>query len=465
MLLKTTSSLCPLCLAQVPARVLQRGEAVYLEKTCPDHGVFEALIASDARHYHLSLGRGEGEAAASSQAGACCAGGSCCAPAAIRQAPAGGVLMHDPGTVEHSSTCIALIEIVTSCNLECPTCFAGSEKKETVECLSFAEFTARIGSVLSRKPNIDILQLSGGEPTIHPEFFRILEWSLAHPRIGYCLLNTNGLKVAQEPAFAAQLGEIRRRLKKMELYLQFDGPQEAGQVMMRGLDLRKLRERALFVCAKEEIPATLAMTVDRHNQAHLGDTLRLALSNAHVRGITYQPMFGSGRAYAGVNVTVGGAEPLGPVTAATVRRPPVERLTVADIVKGVVAQSDGLLTEEDFTPLPCGDPNCHTVGYLLRHGGKLIGLSQVINLPDLQGFLKDRINFSLADLEKCGCENEELGRVLRALEIGPHSVLRLFVKPFMDAWTYDQHRIDRCCVHVVGEGGKLESFCRHYAMR
>lgn len=148
-----------------------------------------------------------------------------------------------------------------------------------------------------------------------------------------------------------------------------------------------------------------------------------------------------------------------------VRRPPVERLTVADIVREVVAQSAGLLREEDFTPLPCGDPNCHTVGYLLRHGDQLVGLAEVINLPEMQGFLKNRVNFSLADLEQCGCESEELGHALRALEIGPHSVLRLFVKPFMDAWTYDQHRIDRCCVHVVGEGGKLESFCRHYATR
>ena len=104
------------------------------------------------------------------------------------EAPAGGVLAHDPTTVERASTCIALIEIVTSCNLECPTCFAGSERKETVECLSFGEIVARVESVLSRKKNIDILQLSGGEPTIHPEFFRVLEWALSHPRIGYCLL-------------------------------------------------------------------------------------------------------------------------------------------------------------------------------------------------------------------------------------------------------------------------------------
>ncbi len=141
------------------------------------------------------------------------------------------------------------------------------------------------------------------------------------------------------------------------------------------------------------------------------------------------------------------------------------RLNVADVIHSLINQSEGLLTEQDFTPLPCGDPNCHTIGYLLRQGDRIVRVSELIDFANLQGFLKDRANFNLADLEKCGCESEELGHVLKALEIGPDNVFRLFIKPFMDAWTYDQHRIDRCCVHVVGEGGRLESFCRHYAMK
>ena len=137
---------------------------------------------------------------------------------------------------------------------------------------------------------------------------------------------------------------------------------------------------------------------------------------------------------------------------------------MADIICGVVRQSDGLVTESDFTPLPCGDPNCHTVAYLLRRGNRLIGLSSLIDLESFQGFLKDRMNYDVQDLIQCGCDSEPLGDVLKQLEIGEDSVLRLVIKPFMDAWTYDQHRVDRCCVHVIGPEGSLESFCRHYAM-
>jgi len=459
--LKHTTSLCPLCRAQIDARVVQRGKQVLMLKHCQAHGSFESVLSSDPRFYHLSLGASASENSGSSCG---CAPGSCCGPA-----PAPLTTGHDPTLVERSSTCIALIEIVESCNLSCPTCFADSPRGDGthVQALSYEQVLLRIQSVIDRKGVIDILQISGGEPTIHPRFFDILRWVLEHKQIGYVLLNTNGVRLASEPGFVRELGELRRALKKFEVYLQYDGPQEAGQAELRGKDLRALRERVLARCAELGIPVTLAMTVDRHNADMLGQTLHLALRHPTVRGITFQPMFGSGRAYEGVNLTVNGSAccDSGCGCNNTPQRPPVERLSVADIVLGLIDQSQGLLCEKDFTPLPCGDPNCHTVGYLLRRGDQVLPVSRLIDFEGMQGFLKDRIDFNLEDLSRCGCEVEPLGEVLKQLEIGPDDVLRLFIKPFMDAWTYDQHRVDRCCVHVVGEGGSLESFCRHYAMR
>jgi hypothetical protein len=446
--LKRTTSLCPVCKEQIEAEVVQRGKRVVMKKHCAAHGGFEATLASDDRFYHLSQG-----ADAQPTTGCDCSGSACCTPT-----PAG----HDPGIVEHSSTCIALIEIVESCNLSCPTCYADSPQKTDTTALPLEDIQQRIQSVIDRKGMIDILQLSGGEPTIHPQFFEVMRWALENKDIGYVLLNTNGVRLAAEPGFVEQLGELRRDLKKFEVYLQYDGPQEAGQVELRGKDLRALRSRVLDRCEQLDIPVTLAMTVDEHNVDQLGGTLALALKHPAVRGITFQPMFGSGRAYEGVNLTVNGSTSVPPSDTQT---PPTERLSVADIVLGLIDQSDNLLSENDFTPLPCGDPNCHTVGYLLRRGDAVVPVSRLVDFESMQGFLKDRIDFNLEDLSKCGCESEPLGEVLKQLEIGPDDVLRLFIKPFMDAWTYDQHRIDRCCVHVVGEDGSLESFCRHYAMR
>jgi hypothetical protein len=140
-----------------------------------------------------------------------------------------------------------------------------------------------------------------------------------------------------------------------------------------------------------------------------------------------------------------------------------DRLNTADILMAAVAKSGGMLKFEDLTPLPCGDPNCAVIGYLIRTADGVSSVSDYLNFAELQGFLKDKLRYSMEDLVKCGCEVEELGHVLKALEIGIHDTFRIMVKPFMDSWTWDQDRIDRCCTHVIRPDGKLDSFCRYYS--
>ena len=43
-------------------------------------------------------------------------------------------------------------------------------------------------------------------------------------------------------------------------------------------------------------------------------------------------------------------------------------------------------------------------------------------------------------------------------------VLTISIKPFMDAWTYDQDRIDGCCVHILDREGNPVSFCEYNAI-
>jgi 7,8-dihydro-6-hydroxymethylpterin dimethyltransferase len=105
---------------------------------------------------------------------------------------------------------VALIQIVQSCNLSCPVCFADSPQKHAIDALSFDDFCQRVTPVTRRKGKIDILQLSGGEPTIHPEFFRLLEWALDNSEVGHVLLNTNGIKLTSD-AFFASLSQLRQQ--------------------------------------------------------------------------------------------------------------------------------------------------------------------------------------------------------------------------------------------------------------
>lgn len=446
--LKQTTTKCPTCQRLVPGEVVRQSagnghgspDTVLLVRTCPEHGRFETCLASDARFYWLSKG-----------ASSCCGGEPCAEPADAQGHTGtlgGNAMSTDTGECEKLSTCLALIEIVHSCNLACPTCYADSPvgaAGASLQAEPLDDLKRRIDAVVERKGRIEILQLSGGEPTLHPQFIELFAWCQAHPKIDYTLINTNGVRIVRDRDFFKALAKTFI-YGKCQLYLQYDGPDVAGQLTLRGLDLRENRKNAVALCAGVRLPVTLAMTVTDENVSTLWASILDAIQFSHVRGITFQPMFRSGRS---VPPLPGAPEP--------------RRLNVADIITACIGQSDGLLSSADFTPLPCGDPNCSTIGYLLRTPQGIRSVSEFIDFSAVQGFLRDRVRYSLSDLERCGCESEPLGELLHALEVNETSTFRIFIKPFMDAWTWDEDRIDRCCTHVIRPDGKLDSFCRYYA--
>jgi hypothetical protein len=437
-LLKRTISRCPVCHRPCPAEVWRTGaipSKVNLKRTCPEHGEASVCIASDSRFYWLAAGKPEN---------ACCGGHAC---RASDNAPAGTLGRNASpgeslGVQEKLSTCLALIEIVNNCNLACPTCYADSPQAAAhkVDAVPLENLQRRIQGVVDRKGGIEILQLSGGEPTLHPQFFQLLRWLQDHPKIDYVLLNTNGVRIATDDAFARELGAAFR-YGAFQLYLQFDGVQENAQRFLRGADLRSIRQQCLERCREMNVPVTLAMTVTRDNIDFAWQAIEFGLQFPNVRGISFQPMFSSGR------LPAAHADPL----------------NTADIILAAVAQSAGKLRFEDFTPLPCGDPNCATIGYLLKVNGQVRSVSDFIDFTEVQGFLHDKVRYKLDDLMKCGCESEPLGELLKKFELDESHTFRLFIKPFMDAQTWDEDRIDRCCTHVIRPDGKLDSFCRYYS--
>ncbi len=441
--LKQTTSRCPECNRALPATVWSEPETtdkhrrVMLSRTCPDHGEFTNCISSDARFFWLSKGNPAN-------------GNACCAEDGSITGVLGANAFADKDpTFQTLSTCLALIEIVDSCNLSCPTCYADSPHgtRHALNYVPFEELQRRIQGAVDRKGGLEILQLSGGEPTLHPQFFELLEWTMRHPDIDYVLINTNGLRLAAEPEFARRLQECFR-YGKTQVYLQFDGVQESGQTSLRGIDLRQSREKAIKNARKIGLPLTLAMTVIPENRDHLWEAVKFGLKFDNVRGITFQPMFFSGRTHQ---------------TREQLEQLMSERINTADIIIGLVEQSRGKMRYEDFTPLPCGDPNCATIGYLLKILGQVRSISDFVNFQDIQGFLRNRVRYDVNDLAQCGCDSEPLGDLLKRFELNEKHTFRIFIKPFMDAFTWDEDRLDRCCTHVIRPDGMLDSFCRYYS--
>lgn len=441
-LVKTTISLCPECLRKLPANVVEREGAIWMDKECPRHGSFNALLASDARHYYSAQPQLE-------SLGTCCSSGRHCGDQVV------------------NTSCVLLVEITERCNLTCPTCFAGSSPLSGRH-LSVAEFEAILDKLLAQgKGQSSVLQLSGGEPTIHPQFFQILDLALAKgfPQV---YVNTNGVRLAQH-SFCQQLQD---RGSRVSVYLQFDGFRPTTLDTLRGRgDLLETKLAALDHCESLGLNTIPVMTVTRDvNDDELGAFLALATSRpASIRKVMIQPAMYSGRYD-------------------NPRR--IDRLTLADVVRRIVDQSGGLFSEDDFTPIPCSDPNCFSTAVAARGPRGLVPVSRY--LPQYAEWSSDEARAAVAAVSdtfdqpaaivamlKWACSSaalasldestvDTLWELVAALPAeNSHSWDGLFaigIKPFMDAYTYDQDRIDKCCVHVVARDGTPISFCEYNAL-
>jgi uncharacterized radical SAM superfamily Fe-S cluster-containing enzyme len=394
--LKTTETLCPQCLRPVRGMVYETDGRVFLERECPDHGASTALISSNRRHYWL----GDEAPHALTIAGRCC-----CGP---------------PG----HKTCVALLEITESCNLHCPVCYAGSPSGPHRR---FDDLCADLEEFLAERGPLDVLQLSGGEPLVHPDLLRIIDHCKELP-IEHVMINTNGLELAARPALAR---ELARRRPRLELCLQLDGLSTASHVALRGADLLEQKRAVIDAVVEHNLPTTLVCTLVKGvNEEQVGPLLRLGLTTRQIRGITFQPATWSGR-----------FDP---------KSDPLDRMTLADVVRLVVEQSGGLFSDDDFKPLPCSDPNCCSFTFAVRpRGGPVRPLTRVIKYEKHLQRLADRMSFNLDD-----------ARDLYGSGWQADDFFRIVVKPFMDPHTYDRQRIEECCVHVIRPGGGAVSFCQ-----
>lgn len=429
LLVKNKRSRCNQCFCDVPAEVWRSNDnppRIYMRKYCSDHGVTSSRLSSDAQFYFLPK---NGEAN-------CCAPGSDCSTSPLGE---------NAITASQLHTCTLVIEIVYDCNLSCETCYANSPKASggiSSNYLSFDDFKSQVLSVLDKQGKIDILQLSGGEPTLHPDLMRILYWLKNEPRVTDVLLNTNGARLV-DSLFVSELAKNIPQ-GKFGIYLQYDGDLEAGQNELRGGDFRSIRSRAIDRCKDVNIPIALVMTVSHDNKFDCSSALNRALKDDHVRWVVYQPEFISGRNDKSKKLEI--------------------PINVADVIHSVAKGS--IMDLGSWMPLPCSHPNCGTIGFLVRKDGKWFPVSDFVEMKQFTPLIVNRMNFDIDDaLDSCGCDNYNLSEYLERLGISKQDIKMVFIKPFMDIRTWDMDRIEACCTHVLTPEGKVDSFCRYYGSK
>ena len=434
-----TRSMCPECRKIIDAQIRLRDNQVIMRKRCPDHGWFEALIYSDAQLYTSSLKYNK--------------------PGTIPLEFSTEIVdgcPHDCGLCpEHQQhTCLGIIEVNSACNFACPVCFSEAGPGFN---LSLEDVERILDRFVATEGNPEVVQFSGGEPSIHPDIIPMLRMAF-DKGIKYVMLNTNGRRIAQDDAFLAELAEVRP-----VIYFQFDGFEERTTwTIRREKDLLAEKMRALDRLAGIGLDVVLVPTLERGINLHeIGAIVKLGVRHPAVKGINIQPMFHAGRHIA--------ADPL-------------QRLTVPDVLKAIEEQCDGMFLVSDFVPVPCCFPTCNSVTYAWVDGDTVLPMTRFVevddyldyitnrSVPDLSGEIKKALEglwsatavpgtdgvstkFSLA----CSACN------LPSLDVADMKdhIFMLMITDFMDPYTFNVKNLMKCCKEFLLPDGRQIPFCAY----
>jgi uncharacterized radical SAM superfamily Fe-S cluster-containing enzyme len=353
-----------------------------------------------------------------------------------------------PDHEQHS--CLAVLEINEHCNLECPVCFASSSPALTGQ-LPLAVIERMLDTLVESEGEPDLVQISGGEPTLHPDILGVLAAARARP-IRHVMINTNGVRIARDRAFVDRLAEQR---KGLEIYLQFDSLERDALMTLRGADLRRVREQALENLERAGISTTLVVTVKRGvNDSEVGAIVRHALDWRCLRGVTFQPVQDAGR-----NPGFDKSR---------------DRIVLSQIRRGVVRDS-GVFGEDDMIPLPC-NPETISIGYGLRNGRKVLPVTSLLPREELVAAMPNTINFerqpalrqrflelfSLSSGPSTSTRLTELLCCLPKVEapagLTYENVFRVAVVQFLDRFNFCIAGVKRSCIHFVTSGGQIIPF-------
>ncbi|MFC1747840.1 radical SAM protein [Pseudomonadota bacterium] len=426
-----TQSLCETCLTTVPAKIIFQDDKVYYLKRCPEHGQQRSLISTDIPYFkrckeYLKPGDMPNTFQSTIDKGCPYDCGLC------------------PDHEQH--TCLAIFNIIDECNLRCPVCFTNSAPGHGNP-RSMADIEAMLNTLLASELEPDLVQVSGGEPTLHPGIIAILT-RLKESPIRHLMLNTNGLRIANDPDFVTELAKIKTGF---EVYLQFDSLQASSLKNIRGADLRTIRQRALEQLERHNISTTLVCVIRKGvNDSEIADLIDYARQWQCVRGVTFQPVQDVGRNQ--------GHE----------RN---QRITLSEIRRAIV-EADNPFSDEDMIPLPCHPENI-SIGYGIKLGDEIHPVTGLLPRDELLKGTGNTITFEkdqtlktafnqLYSLDACGEQTlQKLQTLLCCLpkidapSLSYENVFRVVITSFLDQYNFCTSSVKRSCIHFVEPNGKI----------
>lgn len=477
---KTTDSLCPECTNVIPALIFEENGKAIMEKTCPEHGPFRDIISSDVKLYlkmeqwQFGDNRGVSNPAMAKAVNCPTDCGLC--------------------SIHHSHTVLANVDLTNRCNLTCPVCFANANTAGYLYEPDLETVRKMLQALRDEKPVAGrIVQFSGGEPTVHPNFFEIC--SMARDMgFSHVQAATNGILMS-DLEFAQKAAESGLQ----NIYLQFDGTTDDVYLKVRGEALLEKKLRAIENCRKVGIKICFVPTIVKGiNDHQIGDIVRLAVDNIDtVTSISFQPVAFTGR----------------------INRREIEekRFTLADLAHSVSNQSGLTDAMQDFFPLSFVAPfsrllgairgeevptltchtNCSLGTYLFvnEQTGEAVPVTRFMDVGGMMQELdelarkisKSRVKFltklkALDSLRRYyrgeyAPDGMSFPKFLQTLQgftdkkygrngnDGKFTYRTLLVAGmhFMDSYNYDVERVKRCVIHYAAPNGKIYPFCAYNA--
>jgi uncharacterized radical SAM superfamily Fe-S cluster-containing enzyme len=435
-----TRSICPECRRPIDAHIVLRDGKVLIRKRCREHGRFEALLYADAQAYTSQARFNK--------------------PGTIPRAFSSRVehgCPHDCGLCpDHQQhACLGIIEINSACNMQCPLCFADAGHGFS---LTLQEVEDILDGFVRTEGYPEVVQFSGGEPTIHPQIVPMLRAAKSR-HIRHVMLNTNGKRIANDDAFLLELAEIQPAI-----YFQFDGFSSETYRVIRGEpDILDEKLRALDRLADTGCKVVLVPAIERGvNDHEVGDIIRFGMRHPAVLGVNFQPAFHAGR---------------------FMPHDPLQRMTIPDILRLIEEQTESTLRVSDFVPVPCCFPTCNSVTYAYVDGDTVLPIARLLDVEDYLDYISNRILPGLGDdvlkaleglwsssavpgsskatmdlLTSCAACQLPEGLDIRGVA---ERMFMVMLQDFMDPWTFNQKNVMKCCKEFLLPGGAQIPFCAY----
>jgi uncharacterized radical SAM superfamily Fe-S cluster-containing enzyme len=335
--------------------------------------------------------------------------------------------------------------------------------------MSIDQFSSIIDKLICAEGQIDILNISGGEPLLHPRLLGIIDEALSHPEVVRVSISTNGLALLDQPTLAEKL-----RRRNVVISLQFDGFNDRVYEILRGRGLLKQKLDILNLLSEQDIATSLTMTAaDQLNTDQFPQIIDYLFSHPNAISLMIQPLSFSGR-----GSDLGGQ---------------IGRLTIPDITRILGEISDKRVGTSDFIPLPCSHPLCFSVAfYLVLDDGSTVSLNQLVEASKMMDSLANRTVFGLDSDEQENIrdmiyqiwsgpaatvpDSRAVMTTLRsiidelsssdfdprnAFTIAERHVKSIFIHAFQDSETFDLARARRCCQAYPQPDGRLIPACIH----